>query len=67
MKHPIGQTANSTPVYVDLTRSQAAVHIAQQPQLPGLVKEALAKLTATGPTISVEHDMGRNIGLERAS
>lgn len=62
MKHPIGQTANSTPVYVDLTRSQAAVHIAQHPRLSGFVKEALAKLTATGPTLSIEYDMGRSIG-----
>ena len=62
MKHPIGQTANRTPVYVDLTRSQAAAHIAQQPHLPGLIKEALAKLNATEPSMSIEHDMGRNIG-----
>ncbi len=62
MKHPIGQTANGTPVYVDLTRSQAAAHIAQQPYLPGLIKEALAKLSATGPVVSIEQDMGRNIG-----
>jgi len=62
MKHPVGITANNIPVYVDLTRSQAAVHIAQQPHLLGLVKEALGRLTISDSTINVECDMGRTIG-----
>jgi hypothetical protein len=62
MKHPVGTTANNIPVYVDLTRSQAAVHIARHPHLLGLVKEVVERLTATGPMVSAEYDMGREIG-----
>jgi hypothetical protein len=62
MKHPVGITGNGIPVYVDLTDSQAATHIAQYPQLLSLVKEVIGQLTATAPTISTEYNLGRDIG-----
>lgn len=62
MKHPIGQTRNGVPVYVDLIRSRAAKHIAQQPHLLGLAKEMLQKASVRGAEPSIEHDMGRSIG-----
>jgi len=62
MKHPIAKTKNNVAVYVDLVNSQAAVHIAQQPYLLGLVKELLGQLKAEGPRVRVDQNMGRNIG-----
>jgi hypothetical protein len=62
MKHPIAHTKNGIPVYVDLIHSQAASHIAQQPRLLELVKEALKKASARGAEVSIEQDMGRAIG-----
>ena len=62
MKHPITSTRNGTPVYVDLVKSQAAVHIARQPYLLGLVKELVGKVTATGQEMRIERDMGRAVG-----
>ncbi len=62
MKHPVGQTRNGVPVYVNLIGSQAAKHIAQQPQLLTLAKEMLKQVAARGAEVSVEHDMGRLIG-----
>lgn len=62
MKHTVALTRNGIPVYVDLVRSQAAIHIARQPRLLGLVKEALEKISARTREISIEQDMGRTIG-----
>jgi len=62
MKHPITRTRNGNAVYVDLVQSQAATHIAQQPRLFGLVREALQEITAEGPEMRIEKDMGRSIG-----
>lgn len=64
MKHPIGQTKNGVPVYVDLIRSQAAVDIAQQPHIITLVKEALQQMEVTELEVVTEHDMGRVIGYD---
>lgn len=64
MKHPVGKTKNGIPVYVDLIHSKAAKHISQQPHLLGLVKEVLASTNATKPSITIEQDMGRNIGYD---
>jgi hypothetical protein len=62
MRHPIGQTRNGVPVFVDLISSQAAKRIAQQPQLLTLTKEMLEQVTVRGQEASIEHDMGRLIG-----
>src|SRR5256885_12271874 len=62
MKHPVGYTRNGMTVYVDLIRSRAAKHIAQQPHLLGLVEEVLRQTALQGPAINLEHDMGRVIG-----
>jgi hypothetical protein len=62
VRHPIGQTRNDIAVYVDLTQSQAAKHIAQQPHLLSLVAEALPQITLRGAEARIEHDMGRAVG-----
>ncbi|HEY8999222.1 MAG TPA: hypothetical protein VIM53_02795 [Candidatus Saccharimonadales bacterium] len=62
MKHPIGQTRNGTQVYVDLIGSQAARHIAQQPQLLTFAKELLEKTAVEGSEANIEYDMGRSVG-----
>jgi hypothetical protein len=62
VKHPIGQTRNGILVYVDLIGSQAAGHIALQPQLLALAKEMLDKTVAKGVEVTIEYDMGRLIG-----
>jgi len=62
MKHPITQTSNGIPVYVDLVKSQAAANIARQPYLLGLVKELLHQTTVKGPKLSFDQDMGRPVG-----
>ena len=64
MKHPITQTHNGVDVYVDLVKSPAAAHIAAQPRLLGLVKEALGQTIAKGDAIRMERDMGRSIGYD---
>jgi hypothetical protein len=62
MKHPIGTTQNGIAVYVDLVKSRAATHIAQQPHLLGLVKELIEQTTTTASELHIEQDMGRTIG-----
>jgi hypothetical protein len=62
MKHPIAHTRNGAAVYVDLVRSRAAIHIAQQPHMLGLVKELVEHMTARTVDIRMEKDMGRPIG-----
>lgn len=62
MKHLVGYTKDETPVYVDLIRSKAADHIAQSPYLLGLVRETLRQATIRGSKLSLEQDMGRDIG-----
>ncbi len=62
MKHPITSTQNGTAVYVDLIKSPAALHIAQQPYLLGLIKELIRHRQVDGETLSIDHDMGRPVG-----
>ncbi|HSW66480.1 MAG TPA: hypothetical protein VLI54_05070 [Bacillota bacterium] len=62
MRHSIGRTRNGMLVYVDLINSKAGIHIAQQPYLLGLLKQALAGISAKGVSMSIEHDMGRSVG-----
>ncbi|HSX32282.1 MAG TPA: hypothetical protein VLF43_03405 [Candidatus Saccharimonadales bacterium] len=62
MKHSIGHTRNGIPVYVELISSMAGRHIAQQPSLLGLIKEALRDTKASGAKLNVECDMGRPVG-----
>ncbi len=62
MKHSIGQTGNGILVYVDLIKSQAAKHIAQQPRLLTLVAEALQQAEPHGVEANIECDMGRAVG-----
>lgn len=62
MKHLIGHTHNGISVYVDLIGSQAAKHIAQQPQLLALAREMLRESAVNDSEISIEYDMGRSIG-----
>ncbi|HSX34383.1 MAG TPA: hypothetical protein VLF62_01945 [Candidatus Saccharimonadales bacterium] len=62
MKHPIGQTRNGAQVYVNLIGSQAAKHIAQQPQLLTLAKEMLEQISVRGAEANVERDMQRLVG-----
>jgi hypothetical protein len=64
MKHSIGQTRNGIAVHVDLIKSQAAKHIAQQPRLLSLIAEALKKTTLRGADAMIERDMGRAIGFD---
>ena len=64
MKHPIGQTLSGIDVYVDLIKSQAARHIAEQPHLLGLVKEVIAYISPRGPEVIIERDMKRPIGYD---
>lgn len=62
MKHLIGQTRNGVQIHAQLIGSQAAKHIAHQPQLLTLAKEMLAEVALHGQEISIEHDMKRSIG-----
>lgn len=62
MKHPIAQSRNNVAVYVDLVRSQAAINIAQNPNLLTLTKELIEQLTIAAPVIHLEKDMGRTVG-----
>lgn len=64
MKHPITQTSNGAEVYVELIHSEASSHIALQPHLLGLVKEALTQLKVRPSATSIELDMGRDIGYD---
>ena len=64
MRHAVGQTKNGFPVYVDLIHSRAASHIAGQPYLLTLAKEAVRRIAARGPQMEVEQDMGRPIGYD---
>lgn len=62
MQHEVGRTRNNIPVFVNLTRSNAAKEIAQYPNLLSLAKEALKWSHARGPNPVIECDMGRHIG-----
>ena len=62
MKHPITQTRNGSPVYVDLIHSYAAAYVAQNPQLLGVVRELLEQVTTTSAEVRLDKNMGRVIG-----
>jgi hypothetical protein len=64
VKHPIAQTHNGAAVYVNLIGSAAATHIASQPHLLNLVKEALGKMSPRAIEVRTEQDMGRDIGYD---
>lgn len=64
MGHFIGRTFNDIPVYVDLITSEAAKHIAQQPNLLTLATEVLRQTELVGIDINTERDMGRTIGYD---
>lgn len=64
MDHFIGYTYNNIPVYVDLISSDAAKHIAQQPNILTLATEVLQRTELVGKTVSIEKDMGRSIGYD---
>lgn len=64
MIHTICTAKNSAEVYIDLVTSEAAARIAKQPQLLGLVKEALSGKTLTTDTVMFEHDLGRTVGYD---
>src|SRR5688500_13859889 len=59
--HPVS-SQNGVNVYVNLTRSPAAVRISQQPHILTLAKELLESLKFGGPKLTIEHDFGRVIG-----
>jgi hypothetical protein len=62
MYHPLGNTHNDVPVYVDLVHSPAGKQIALQPRLVGLAREAVGQLSVRGQELHIDHDMGRPIG-----
>ena len=65
MTHFISYTRNNIPVFIDLIRSNAAKHVAQQPYLLTLTAEALKNITLDGrSSMSIVHDMGRPIGYD---
>jgi hypothetical protein len=64
MKHLLGDTQNSVPVYVNLIQSKASSHIAQHPRLLNLATEALQTINLDDDYIRMEHDMQRNIGYD---
>lgn len=64
MIHPICTTQDGIEVYVDLIASEAAHSIAKQPQLLGLLKEALVDRKLTGPEVHLERNMGRVVGYD---
>ncbi|HVV66774.1 MAG TPA: hypothetical protein VHB72_01730 [Candidatus Saccharimonadales bacterium] len=64
MKYLVGYTKNRIAVYVDLTNSQAAPHVAAHPYLLGLAKDALSEVTAKEERLKFEQNAGRPIGYE---
>jgi hypothetical protein len=64
MIHLVGQSRNGAEVHVNLVKSNAAKSIAQQPQLLSLVAEALQQRTVRGASVTIEHDMGCDIGYD---
>ena len=62
MQHEVGKTRNNISVFVNLTRSNAAKQIGQQPNLLSLAREALRVSHARGSSPVIEYDMGRTIG-----
>ena len=64
MKHPLGQTKNGVEVHVDLIKSKAAKHIAEQPYLTELLKTVLAAIEPTEQNLTIEHNMKRPIGYD---
>ncbi len=64
MNHQVGKSRNGLEVYVDLIGSDAARHVSQQPHLLGLVAEVLRQTPLRGTDISIECDMGRNVGYD---
>lgn len=60
--HLVGYSRNKLPVYIDLINSRAAKHISRHPYLLNVAAEALKSISLSKPQISLEYDMGRNIG-----
>jgi hypothetical protein len=56
------KTANGKDVYYDPVNSHAATHMADTPQLRGLVKEILAKLVLEEDKMFFDTNMGRIVG-----
>lgn len=64
MRHFVGHSLNTVPVYVDLIRSGAAKHIAKQPSLLTMAAKALAQTEISHDNLELEYDMGRTIGYD---
>jgi len=62
MRVLLGETKNGHGVYVDMQSSHAATHIADDPPLLDLIKEALPELELTEDQVRIEKDMGRVAG-----
>lgn len=62
MKHTIAVTTNNREIYAYLTQGPLATNVARNPHLLTLVKEVVAPLNLTLPAVTIEQDMGRNIG-----
>lgn len=65
MLHPIITLLDGTEVYVNLiNNSVVAQSIAKQPQLLGLIKDALRGREFSKPTVLIEQDMERVVGYD---
>ncbi|MDP3645649.1 MAG: hypothetical protein Q8R25_01030 [bacterium] len=62
-KEFIGKSKNGVVVYIERTRSHAASHFAETPQLESLVKEIIAGCEVVGESLRIEKNFGRVVGV----
>jgi hypothetical protein len=61
-RHVIIRLKNGQEVYVNMIASAAGRYLGRRPYMINLIKEVLQPMNITGSTLSIERDMGRNIG-----
>jgi len=61
-EHFITTSTNKKRIYGRLTQGPLASNVARNPHLLTLVKEVVSPLNLTLPAVTIEQDMGRNIG-----
>lgn len=61
-KYVISQSSGGYEIYVNLITSPAGQYLSRQPYIINLLKEVLAPMKFTQGKVTIEHDMGRNIG-----
>ena len=62
MREFIGLSQNGERVYIDLQETKVGLHLAEAPQLRGLITEVIEQAELSGDNVAIEKDLGRIVG-----